>query len=116
MKAFAIAYLALFGLSQTIVGQDNPRKLSKSEALSAIVSKTNPEYPPIARQLKLQGVVEVEALVAEDGSVETVNIVSGNPVLTRAAAAAVKKWKFTPLKEEGKPVKALAPLSLSFQL
>ncbi|MGP8244048.1 MAG: energy transducer TonB [Bryobacteraceae bacterium] len=90
--------------------------MSKSEALAIVTSKTMPDYPAIARQLKLEGTVEVEAVVALDGSVEQVNIVSGNPVLTRAAVAAVKKWKFTPIKADGKPVKALAPLILSFKL
>src|ERR1039458_2247154 len=111
MKAFAIATTILFCLNLTVAGQDDLKKLSKTEALAMITSKTPPDYPAIAKQLKLEGIVEVEAVVAEDGSVEQVNIVSGNPVLTRAAAAAVKKWKFTPVKAEGKPVEALAPLS-----
>jgi protein TonB len=116
MKAFAIAATILACLNLTVSGQDNLKKLSKSEAMAGIASRTAPEYPPVARQLKLEGTVEVEAVVAEDGSVEQVNIVSGNPVLTKAAAAAVKKWKFNPIKEDGKPVKALAPLSLNFKL
>ena len=116
MRAFAIATAILFCLSLTVSGQDDLKKLSKSEALAIVTSKIAPEYPPIARQLKLEGSVEVEAIVAEDGSVQQVNVVSGNPVLTKAAAAAVKKWKFTPVKAEGKAVKALAPLSLSFKL
>ena len=116
MKTLSIAAAILFCLSLAVSGEDDLKKLSKSEALANVVSKTEPEYPPIARQLKLAGTVEVEAVLAEDGSVEQVNIVSGNPVLTKAAAAAVKKWKFVPVKAEGKPVKALAPLSLSFHL
>ncbi len=116
MKKFAIAATILFCLNLTVSGQDDLKKLSKSEALAIVTSKTMPDYPAIARQLKLEGTVEVEAVVALDGSVEQVNIVSGNPVLTRAAVAAVKKWKFTPIKADGKPVKALAPLILSFKL
>ncbi|MGA2115367.1 MAG: energy transducer TonB [Bryobacteraceae bacterium] len=116
MRAFPIALTVLFAFNLTVYGEDDLKKLSKSEALAYLTSKPAPEYPPIARQLKIEGVVEMEAIVAEDGSVEQVNIVSGNPVLTKAATAAVKKWKFTPVKAEGKPVKALAPVSLSFKM
>ncbi|MGA2148474.1 MAG: energy transducer TonB [Bryobacteraceae bacterium] len=116
MKAIAIAAAALFCLNLTVSAQDTPKKLTKAEALADIASKPPIEYPPVAKQLKIEGMVEVEAVVAEDGSVEQVNIVSGNPVLTKAAVAAVKKWKFNPIKADGKPTKALAPLSLSFKL
>ena len=52
--------------------------------------------------------MELEAVVAESGAVEKVNIVSGNPVLTKAGIEALMKWKFKPVVADGKPVKALA--------
>lgn len=96
--------------------QGGPKKLTRSEALSSVVSRIPPEYPSIARQLRLEGVVELEVLVAESGAVEQVNIISGNPVLTKPAAEAAKKWKFAPSQEAGKAVKALAPISVTFHL
>jgi outer membrane biosynthesis protein TonB len=42
--------------------------------------------------------------------------VSGNPVLTQPAADAVKKWKFAPFTSDGKAVKALLPVSMSFKM
>jgi protein TonB len=70
----------------------------------------------MAKQLKIEGAVELEAVVTESGTVEKVNIVSGNPVLTRPAADAVKKWKFAPFTADGKVVKALVPISMSFKM
>jgi len=96
--------------------QGDLKKVSRSEALAAVQSKVQPEYPPLARQLKVHGAVEVEAVVAEDGTVEKVNIVSGNPVLTKPAADALKKWRFKPFTSDGKAVKALAPVSFDFSL
>jgi TonB family protein len=96
--------------------QDAPKKVSKSEGLNAVTTKVSPEYPPVARQLKIEGAVELEALVTETGAVEKVNIVSGNPVLTRPAADAVKKWKFAPFTSEGKAVKATVPVSMTFKM
>jgi protein TonB len=104
--------LAVFALS----AQDGIKKVTLAEANAAVTSKTAPEYPAIGRQLKIEGRVELEAVVAENGMVEKVNIVSGNPVLTKPAAEAVKHWKFTPFADGGKPCKAIAPLSISFKL
>lgn len=95
--------------------QSTPKKLSKNEAVAAVASRVQPEYSAIARQLKLEGAVELEAVVSEQGSVEDVRVVSGNPVLTKAAVEAVKKWKFTPAMESGKPVKELAPITVEFK-
>src|ERR1035438_4602066 len=96
--------------------QDAPKKVSKAEGLSAVTNKVAPDYPPIAKQLKIEGAVELEAVVSETGVVEKVNIISGNPVLTRPAADAIKKWKFTPFTSDGKAVKALVPVGLSFKM
>ena len=96
--------------------EDAPKKITKAEGLNAVTSKVPPEYPPIARQLKIEGAVELEAVVSENGTVEKVNIVSGNPVLTRPAMDAVRKWKYAPFTAEGKAIKALVPISLSFKM
>jgi TonB family protein len=96
--------------------QDAPKKVTKAEGLSAVTLKVPPEYPAIARQLKMAGDVELEVLVTESGTVEKVNIVSGNPVLTRPASEALKKWKFAPFSTDGKTVKALVPVSVNFKM
>jgi protein TonB len=96
--------------------QDDLKKVTKSEGLNAATSKAQPDYPPMAKQLKIEGSVELEAVVAETGAVEKVNIMSGNPVLTRPAVEAVRKWKFSPFTTQGKAVKALVPISLTFKM
>ena len=109
--------VALAGLFlSTGFAQDAPRKVSKAEGLNALTTKAPPEYPTIAKQLKIEGAVELEVLVAESGTVEKVNIVSGNPVLTRPASDAVKKWKYAPFTADGKAVKALVPVTLTFKM
>ena len=99
-----------------LFAQEGAKKVTKAEGLSNATSKAQPDYPAMARQLKIEGAVELEALVNEAGAVEKVNIVSGNPVLTRPAADAIRKWKFAPFLSEGKPVKALVPVGMSFKL
>jgi protein TonB len=101
-------------LAAIALGQGAPKKISQAEALSAVVTKVQPEYPVLARQLKLSGTVEMDVLIGENGSVETVTPISGNPVLTKPAADALKKWKFKPFATDGTPVKAQAALKINF--
>ena len=106
----------VFGLSAfSLVAQKEPKRLSRSEALGSAVTKVQPEYPAVARQLKIAGEVDLEVTITEEGTPDQVRIVSGNPVLTKPCVEALKKWKFKPFLEEGKAVKAVADLSFTFQ-
>ena len=96
--------------------QDNVVHVGQAEALKAAKEKFQPEYPPMARQLHLQGAVELRAHISESGSVEDVKPLSGNPVLMNAAIVAIRRWKFKPFTEDGKPSKAIADLSFDFKL
>lgn len=109
-----LAIVAILAVNAT--AQVEAKKLSRPEALAAAQSKAQPEYPALAKQLKVHGVVELEAVVSEDGTVEKVNIVSGNPILTKPSVDALKKWKFKPVSADGKAVKALAPVTFNFDL
>jgi periplasmic protein TonB len=102
--------------SQANLRADDARKVTQAEAMKQAVAKPQPDYPAIAKQLKLEGRVEIEASISEDGSVEGVKILNGNAVLTNAAAAAMKRWKFQPFTDSGKPVRAVATLTFTFKL
>jgi protein TonB len=108
--------IAMVFMTAALFAQDAPKKVSKLDGLTNATTKVQPEYPQMAKQLKIEGQVELEAVVAENGAVEKVNIVSGNPVLTRPAADALKRWKFAPFTDSGKAVRAVVPVSLSFKL
>jgi protein TonB len=86
-------------------------RVTESEAKKAIVSKTDPEYPAMARQMHLSGRVVVDIFIDEDGKVENAKPVSGNQLLSSAAVSAVKKWKFNSF---GK--KAVTSLAFDFKL
>ena len=90
-------------------------RVPMAEAIKAATVKPTPEYSAVARQMKVSGKVEVEATVGTDGAVESVRAVSGNPLLTASAMAAVKKWKFTAFEENGAPARALVVLSFDFK-
>jgi len=89
----------LFG-SMAMLRAEDATKISTDEAMAAVVTKVAPDYPALAKQLRLSGTVEVQATMNEEGDVTDVNAISGNPVLAKAATDAVKKWKFKPFKSK----------------
>jgi periplasmic protein TonB len=109
-----IALITLLGA--VALAQDAPKKVSRSEALGAVASRVQPDYPAMARQLKIEGSVELEAAVSEKGAVTKVQILSGNAILTNAASQAVKQWKFKPFMEDGKAISVLAPITVNFKM
>jgi protein TonB len=115
MKTTLLTWTCLLTAAAVPAFAEDPRRVSTSEALAAVVTKVQPEYPAMAKQLKLAGTVELDATVAEDGTVENVKIVSGNPVFTKPTADVLKKWKFKPFTTDGKPSKVVAVLSFSFK-
>jgi len=68
----------------------------KVEPQRAVLQRTIPQYPELARRLRLSGKVKLDMVVSPDGRVKMVSIVGGNPVLAESAADAVAKWKFMP--------------------
>jgi protein TonB len=104
----AVAVMALHA-------QDVPKRVSPEAVLSAASTKVQPEYPDVAKKLGIEGKVDLEAVVDEAGSVAKVETVTGNPILARAGADALKRWKFKPFTEGGRPIKVTAPVSFSFK-
>jgi TonB family protein len=86
------------------------------EELPEAVTKVPPMYPDDARESKVQGVVVVQALVIEDGSVADCRIVSSIPLLDEAAIAAVRQWRFKPALTAGKPVAVWVAVPIRFSL
>ena len=98
------------------LGAADVKRVSQEEAMRAIASKTKPEYSAMARQLRLTGSVGVEVVIAEDGKVETVTVVNGNPILAKMATDSLKQWTFTPFKADGKAIKVVSQFVLTFNL
>jgi TonB family protein len=78
-----------------------PTALSTASAMSRVTNKVAPVYPVAAKQLNIQGSMDVAVVVSESGEVEDAKVVKGNAMFSQACLTAVKQWKFTPL-EKGK--------------
>ena len=80
------------------------------------IHHVSPEYPAIARSARVSGIVILEALIAEDGSVREVRVLRSVPLLDAAAVDAVRGWRFTPTLLNGTPVPVLMTVTVSFDL
>lgn len=79
------------------------------------IYKVNPQYPPAARNVHVQGAVVLRAMIATDGSVRRVQVVNGSPLLVNAAVEAVKKWRYQPFLLDGKPVEGETTITVTFK-
>jgi protein TonB len=70
----------------------------------------------VARQAGVEGTVRLKAIIARDGSVQALKVISGEPVLANAAVEAVRKWRYRPTVMEGKPVAVVTTVTVEFQL
>jgi TonB family protein len=75
-----------------------------------------PEYPQEAQDAKIQGVVILDATIAEDGSVSDVEVLKSIPQLDLAAIAAVKQWRFEPTLLNGVAVPVKITTTVNFSL
>lgn len=76
------------------------RAQQQDELTRKVKTKVAPVYPELARRMSISGVVKVQVVVAQNGTVKSAKIVGGHPLLVNAATDAIKKWKFEPAGEE----------------
>src|SRR6516164_1096437 len=61
-----------------------------------LVNRVQPMYPPLARQTRISGTVKLHAIIGKDGTVQSLTVESGHPLLVQAALDAVKQWRYQP--------------------
>lgn len=75
-----------------------------------------PSYPMLARQMKVQGAVILQALISTDGSIQDLQVLSGPAILASAAQEAVRQWRFKPYLQNGVPVETEAKITVNFTI
>jgi len=90
--------------------------LAPAEAETRILTRTEPEYPPAALAAHRSGAVVLEVEVAGDGSVSAVRPLSGDRVLSAAAAVAVRTWRYRPFRQHDRSTPFQTDVTLTFTL
>jgi len=112
---------ALSGIMSTS-GANLPRqpiqavKVSQGVSQGLLVKSVQPVYPQTARQMRVQGSVELLANIGKDGSITAVKVLSGPQVLSRAAIDAVKQWQYKPYYLDDQPVEIQTQITVNFKL
>ena len=81
-----------------------------------LVNQARPQYPPLARQARVQGTVKLEAVISKDGTIEELKVVSGHPLLVQAALDAVRQWRYQPTELNGVAVEVITTIDVNFTL
>jgi protein TonB len=90
--------------------------MSAGVQMAKLVRRVVPEYPPLARAARISGVVRLIGIIARDGTIRNLQLVSGHPLLTRAAIEAVQQWVYQPTLLSGEPVEVICPIDVNFTL
>lgn len=81
-----------------------------------LVFGPKPDYPPFAVAARIQGAVHLEALISKEGTIERLSVISGHPLLVKAAADAVARWRYQPTLLNGERVEVVTDVVVNFTL
>jgi TonB family protein len=90
-------------------------RLSPSAAQS-LSRPVEPNYPLLAREMKIQGAVVLNALIGRAGNIQHLRVLSGPTILSAAAKEAVKQWRFRPYLQSGQAVETEARIIVNFTI
>ena len=95
-----------------------PARIKQGGAVTAasIITQTHPNYPPLARQARIQGTVVLHAIIDKEGKVAQLEVISGHPLLVQAAMEAVKQWRYKPTQLNGEPVEVDTTIQVTFTM
>jgi protein TonB len=91
-------------------------RVSQGIAQGLLVKSVQPVYPAQAKQMHMQGAVELLADISKDGDITSVKVLSGDSILAHAALDAVKQWKYRPYLLNGQPVGIQTQITVHFRL
>jgi protein TonB len=82
-----------------------PQRLVMTHLESAmLIHRVEPVYPPLARQTRREGQVELRAIIATDGTIQSLQVLKGDALFLRSTTDAVNQWRYRPTVLNGQPV------------
>jgi protein TonB len=95
-----------------------PKRLvvSQGVSLGMLQNRIEPVYPIIARRARVQGTVTLRAIISTQGTIESLQVVDGHPMLVNAALDAVKQWRYKPYTLSGQPVEVETTVFVNFHI
>jgi TonB family protein len=109
------AMVVAIGLMGAAVSRAAGEEVLRAPSMEPLY-KVDAKYPPAALRHRIQGTVRLEALIGQDGHSERLRLLSGHPLLVRAAREAARQWVCRPTLRHGKPVRVVTEIDVQFQL
>jgi protein TonB len=81
-----------------------------------LIYRVQPQYPQLARQARVQGVVVLRAVISREGKIENLQLVTGHPLLVQSAMEAVRQWRYRPYVLNNEPVEVVTQVTVNFTL
>jgi protein TonB len=81
-----------------------------------LIYRVQPVYPPLARQARIQGAVQLRAIISKTGTIERLTVESGHPMLVKAAIDAVRQWRYRPYLLNDEPIEIETEITVNFVL
>ena len=82
----------------------------------SLIQPVQPEYPPLAKQARIEGTVVLRAIIDREGKIENLQVLSGHPMLAAAAFKAVEQWRYRPYRLNEQPVEVETLITVHFTL
>jgi len=92
------------------------QRVSAGVQAAMLIHRVEPSYPPLPRQLHREGRVELHAIIATDGTIQSLEVVSGDPMFLQSALAAVREWRYRPTILNGQPVEVDTHITVIYTL
>jgi len=89
---------------------------AKIQEVSTPEKNPVPPYPRLARQARIAGTVTLKAVVADDGTLDDIAVISGHPLLVESSLDTVRKWRYTPLIVNGQVIEAVLVIELRYTI
>jgi TonB family protein len=90
--------------------------ISQGVSQGLLLKRVQPSYPPQAMTMRIEGAVSLQATIAKDGTIKGVKVLGGHPLLARAAADAVRQWRYKPYLLNGQPFEVQTEITVNFKL
>jgi periplasmic protein TonB len=81
-----------------------------------LIYRVQPVYPTLARQARVQGGVELRAIISKTGTIENLVVIRGHPMLATAAVEAVRHWRYRPYVLNDEPIEVETEITVNFVL
>lgn len=92
-----------------------PRQfVSEGVQAARLIWRVEPKYPPFARSAGMEGKVVLRAIIGKDGTIQSLEVLSGSPLFVAAAREAIAQWRYQPTLLHGEPVEVETVISVIF--